>query len=289
MCDIWKEFPKKDICLDSIKEVLSSKSMSKKPDFALTGGEPFMNKNLFGITKQILNVYPFSLKTISTNGTSTERILKFLSTFRKELPEDFSLHISYDGPNHHDLQRGYRSKEKILNTIKTIKKDFKHINLKIKFTITPTNYKDIIPTYDFCIKNRLDFRVKLVENAKNYTNKIDEKKITFKNSIKKSIIKDLLKVYKRKSKYDKRNAEFIKRSINLLLNKSTKKDCYVPFEKIFMMPNGNIYTCIHSESIGNINKKSLDNIWKSEKAQSIRKEVLNHGCKDCVSYHGSCD
>ncbi len=285
MCDIWKEKPKIDLSINNVKKIFQSKVLDRNLDIALTGGEPFLHEKLPGITKIILKNNRHSLKVISTNGVLTEEILKYLNRFKTLLPEDFSLHVSLDGINLNDRQRG-ESLEKIIKTIKCIKDNYPDINIKIKFTITPTNYTDLIPTNRFCKENNLDFRIKLVEYAENYTNKPEKKDLKFSDTAKKKIVYDLVEIYKEKIKSDKKNAEFIKDTIKLLLNKLTPFLCKTPCERIFVMPEGKVYSCIHFTEIGNLNKKSIDEIWNSEKANFIRNYIKQNKCNKCVSYHG---
>ena len=285
MCDIWKENPKIDLSLDFLNKILNNNVVDEDLDITLTGGEPFLHEKINDIVNKILNINPNALKTISTNGLLTDKIILFLDNFHKKLPNNFSLHISLDGINLHNKQRG-KSLENIIKTIKYIKNKSPDINIKIKFTITPLNYSDLIPTYEFCKKNNLDFRIKLVEYAKNYTNKINKRDFIFNNESKKKITKDLLRIYKEKLNFDKKNAEFIKNTINKLLNKNEKIYCKAPFERIFVMPDGRVYSCIHFETIGNLNENSLDEIWNSEKAEQIRNKIKENKCNHCVAYHG---
>ena len=285
MCEIWKEKKQIDISLSNIKKIFQSRFLDKNLNITLTGGEPFLHEKLPEITEIILKNNKHSLKTISTNGALTEDILKYLNRFQTLLPKDFSLHISLDGINIHDKQRG-KSLKNILRTIKLIKKRYPFINIKIKFTITPLNYSDLIPTYEFCKENNIDFRLKLVEYIKNYTNKYENKEFKFTNLSKRKITKDLLKIYREKVKFDKKNAEFIKRTIEKLFNKYDGIYCKVPFERIFVMSNGNVYSCLYYDKIGNLNEEILDNIWTSEKVELIKNDVIYKKCNKCVSYHG---
>lgn len=286
MCDIWKESPKIDISLDNINNILQSECLDENVDISLTGGEPFLHEKLVEITQIILKNKPDSLKTISTNGYLTGNIIDYLAEFNSLLPKGFSLHISLDGINAHDQQRGKSGLIQVMDTIKRVKRNFPLLNIKIKFVITPLNYSDLLPTYYFCKSNRMDFRVKLVEHAKNYTNKVGRAKFNFDETIRKRIAKDLYVIYSEKNGDCKDNAEFIKRIIKQLLNKGEPINCKTPSERIFVMPNADVYSCIHFGSIGNLNENFLDDIWNSTKANSVRKEVKKNKCNKCVSYHG---
>lgn len=67
--------------------------------------------------------------------------------------------------------------------------------------------------------------------------------------------------------------------------------CSYPFERIEILPRGEVYTCCsaylkHNHFIGNIFEQSFDEIWNSEKAKKLRYSVskgnfeyCNHFCK----------
>ena len=286
-CSIWKEQPKKDIPLSFVKKILSSEIVAKNVDITLTGGEPFLHKNYLKIIKLILQYKSSSLKTISTNGTLTKKILKFFKDFESALDKDFSLHISLDGIKSHDRQRG-KSLHQIKKTITLLKTSNPRIKLKLKFTITPLNYRDIISTYNYAKENNIGFKIKLIENAPNYTNKAKAADTAFSISAKKTILNSLAIIYARhKKEGNTKEALFIKKSAQALSGSGKKPLCKAPFERIFVMADGEIYSCIHFDKIGNIRNEELDDIWQSKKSTLIRRKVAKTGCSGCVSYHGS--
>lgn len=285
MCTIWKEQPKKNIKPNIIKKIFSSKILEQDFSLTLTGGEPFLSPYFNEIIEEILFQRPESLKTISTNGIAKEKILQFLKKYRKHFP-NLSLSISFDGINNHDLQRG-KSKDKILFTIKEIKKKFPDLLIKLKLTITPINYSDIIPTYNYCKKLGVKFKIKISESSENYTNKIEEWQPNWTQNMKESIKKDLEIIEKEISNSDNKNADFIKRTISSLDEKKHLKKCLAPYERIFIMPDTSVYSCIHLKKLGYLNEKSLDDLFTSNISKENQLIAENKLCKGCVSFHGS--
>ena len=284
-CDIWQENYKNDIPLLLIKKIFKSRILNKKINLTVTGGEPFLHRNIINVIDFILKSRPGALKTVSTNGTLVKKILFFLNKSHKRLPHDFSLHISLDGIRRHDKQRGESIKQ-IMSNIDLIKSKFPDIKLKLKFTITPINYKDILPSYEYAKLNNLGFKIKLVETAKNYTNKIKKKKFYFNRAARNLIIKDLIYIYKDRAMISNRDMDFIKFTIKFLLGKIKNIACMAPFNRLFIMPDGNVYSCIHFDPIGNLNDNKLDELWNSKKAQQIRSNIKRKGCNRCTAYHG---
>jgi len=285
-CDIWKEAPKNDISPDLIGKLFKARVLDKNIDITLTGGEPFLHKDFLDICKLISEKRLGSLKTVSTNGLLVDNILLFLDTFDSSFPEDFALHISFDGAKNHERIRGIPARE-VMSNIKLIKKSFPAIAIKLKFTITQINYNEILSSYGYSKRYGLGFKIKLVENAANYTNKINIPDKEFDDGIKKKVTKDLFIIYKELKNVNRKESLFIENTIKFLHIGKRITPCRAPSERIFIMPEGKVYSCIHFNPIGNLNTDSLDNIWNSKKAKYIRGDVARSGCNNCVSYHGS--
>lgn len=65
-----------------------------------------------------------------------------------------------------------------------------------------------------------------------------------------------------------------------------KYACTFPFERIEILPQGEVYTCCsaylkHNYYIGNINTDGFEDIWNSEKAQNLRKSVATGNFEYC--------
>lgn len=281
-CDIWAQKSRRELSFSQIKKVLTSDAVGRNPDLAITGGEPFLHSGFFNIVKFLLHSRPLALKTVSTNGTVRSGLIKFLDTFQPLLPSDFALHISVDGINKHDIQRG-RSLKLILDNISLIRRQFPGVNIKLKFTITPVNYADIIPTYDYAYSRNIGFKIKLVENACHYTNQYIKRTFRFSPRMKESIVKDLIAISLKAGHKEKL---FIKSTIDYLNKDNARIYCATPFDRIFVAADAQVYSCLHFAPIGNISLQTLDEIWGSPRARSLRNRIQRSGCNKCVSFHG---
>ena len=281
MCDIWKEKKNNYFTAGMINDIFSSDVLSEAVDVTLTGGEVFLHPELFSLVERIQHFRPKGIRTLSTNGVLTEEIMSFMGRFYDTLSKDFSIHISFDGVNAHDAQRGMPSKHKVLDTIKLLKKDYRHLPVKIKYTITPSNYSDVLETYFFCKKNKLEFKPKIVEYAPHYTNRFLKRAFVFTDEQKIKIREDLLCV----------NAElkspFISESIEFLYGRNEFRYCLTPFNRAFIMSTGDVFSCIHFAKIGNIKTASLEAMWYSSTAKGHQNRMEKGGCRKCVSYHGA--
>src|SRR3989338_3937224 len=83
-CDIW-QLPKKMLELKLAERLLDDPAVRKSAqyygnafDISLGGGEPFAHPKLQEIVNLVQEKYPGCIKSISTNGVLTKRIVAFL-------------------------------------------------------------------------------------------------------------------------------------------------------------------------------------------------------------------
>lgn len=61
-----------------------------------------------------------------------------------------------------------------------------------------------------------------------------------------------------------------------------KKFCSVPFNSVHLVPGGDVYVCGWSdEKIGNVLKEDIEKIWGGEKAEKIRKSIIEDSYQYC--------
>lgn len=105
MCDSWRKEPEDELTLEEIERIFAQ--MPKLDVVRLTGGEPFVRKDLLEIgALAIAHLRPIVLH-VTTNGFLTDRIVEFV----ERRPRRTLLHllVSIDGvAEEHDRIRGHR-------------------------------------------------------------------------------------------------------------------------------------------------------------------------------------
>jgi len=290
ICNIWKENKKNDLAFGSIIKITDS--ITNPLTIALTGGEPFLHPEFDKIYKYLFRSYlqkKILSINISTNAYS-DKIKKFIVknyNFLKPL----SLSISLDGiGNTHNKQRGKKDAfEKTIKNITYVKKI--GVPLRIKFTITPINYQELLKVYTLSKKLGAQFTTKLVEskNANYYHKQWQGYNRQFNQEQLKKISQDLNKIYLFEKRDSKMNAlmifalssitKFIKQGNLNFIN-----DCLTPKHYLFITPDGKIFSCLYYSSIGKIknDKIAINNgLYKK-----ILKEAKTGKCPKCLAYHG---
>jgi len=297
MCTIWKEKKKRDLEISQIKKLILS-PIFKKPiqSISLTGGEPFLYPKINTLYKFLTLAKEKKLiKSIGiyTNGYNTKQILRFLKE-NKSFLYGLDLGISLDGSQKiHNFLRGKKDAwQKTINTIKKIHTYYPQVNLEIKFTITPYNFKEISKIYRFCRKNNLFFSPKFVESGtKNYYHKAGKPLLetNFSSNQKKEIQKSLISLLKKEKTEKKKiiDAKVIGTLYKFLsIGKKLIKSCKTPYYCLFINPEGKIYPCVYFPPIADLSKNNWEEELLGEKYKSLAKKALKGKCQKCLSYHG---
>jgi len=226
-------------------------------DINITGGEPFLRKDLVEIIKILAARNPKANIIISSNGFATNLIVHAIREIRRFKP-DIGVAISLDGIGQaHDMIRGIENGYVLaLSTIDALKKEG-ITNLKIGFTIGDYNIQELRKIYGLSRELGVELTIAAVHSSENYFSK--------KNPIehKKEIIQELewLKNKELSSGNFKRWArayfthgliEFIKTGKRLLPDYSGRLS-------IFIDPQGIVYPCdISASAMGKLD--DLENI-----------------------------
>lgn len=285
MCDLWAidDMPS-DLPLEKLEEILKSNSLKHVKTISITGGEPFLRKDIYQVHRLIRNYFPSANISISTNGLLHEEILNFL----KKISEFGSVYliISIDGIKSHDSMRGLKGAfEKTLGTLKVVRREFPKLPIAIKFTITPWNHKELFHAYELSQKEGVSFLIKTVDNLKEYTAianyRKNKNRFSFDKNERDAIIADLKRIQTDQLKNRQfRSYIFTKELINYFSKMQyTLSYCTLPFYSLFINQTGKVYGCRKFKSLGNIYNTPLDIILSEEKKP--------HGiCKNCVSHYG---
>jgi len=278
MCNIWKRKSKNELSTKEIKNFfLKNKKLLKDLKvISLTGGEPFLRKDLVEIVRIIANFKKEIHIHISTNGLLTERIIKYVKEIKK-ITNHFDISVSIDGTKEmHEKIRGILGCfDKSMNTLKKLKN--LGIGVSLGLTASPMNYKEITKVRSIAREEDVPFTFQIVNITKDYFSNLD-RNIDFA----KLDIKELQRMIMNK------NLSLSERFINYGCIEYAKNkgkmlfSCFAGFNSFFLDPYGNAYVCAPDKILfGNIREKSLEEIWFSKEAKIGRKKVRDGRCVRC--------
>ncbi len=277
MCNIWQ--------MDDFDE-LHPEQYVKLPDslrtINVTGGEPFLRKDLVEVLRQIHTAAPLSRIVISSNGFLTERIADSMVQIREFHP-NIGIGISVDGLGDvHDKIRGVPGGfDKAIGTVKAVRaagiKD-----VRIGMTIVSDNVHQLLDVHSLAGELDVEFTTTVAHNSEIYFRKTDNEPWMATPELRSALLKIENSHLRSNSPKDWFRAYHMEGITNRSMRSSAAGKCSAASRFFFMDPKGDVYPCIvMNRVIGNIKDfNSLDDLFRSAKMSEIRSLVRS--CKsDC--------
>jgi MoaA/NifB/PqqE/SkfB family radical SAM enzyme len=252
----------------------------------ITGGEPFLRKDLTEIISEIIDNCGVPRVSIKSNGFYIDRIEKDIPFLINKYPNtEFTLSISLDGPkNIHDKVRNFNGAyDRVIETLKTMEKHREKNNFFLRLASVLTNEnKDFLPGFmDITQQWSIDFHeVILIRDIP------DEEQLKLK-----SIYKDLSeKQQKRSSKNWKKSfngklfEKLYKETIKRLEKNSNHSPCVAGSRFVEIFPDGIVRGCEVEKlwdmsTIGKIeNRFDIIDVLKSKKAKDFANFAKKCSC-----------
>jgi len=287
MCNIWQKDSKNEF--KDIKK-LTGPLFKELRWVNLTGGEPFMRKDLVQIAGLLSTLPKLEGIAIPSNGFLTDRIVKdtkeILKTINKK--QFLSITLSIDGyEKTHDNIRGvpgaYKKVTKTLDELLKLKKRHPNFNVGIQPTISKKNLDEIWDFYDEMRKKcSVGFAVMLTSEGY-YSN--TNSKIALSVQDKKLIAKKFMQIIKQDPQY----GFYYSKLIELFNTGQRNFGCLAGYVTMYLDPFGNIspcpvLSCDKRYLFGNINDKD---VWFNTHAAAIRQKLTTE--KICSSCSMMCD
>lgn len=274
-CEIWKIKPQNEINLDNINNIFDSLNKNLLW-LSLSGGEiTLVNYYYELVDEAVRRCKNLKILAFTTNALSVSKALKY-ALYAKEKGLDVLITISLDGDKEtHDKLRGipgnFDKCEKLYNELKNNK-----INVVYGITVSDQNTNFIKEKYIYYRDKIRAVTFVHSEGIYNIENKTSDLPII-------DSIKKILQNYYIKNLSEIIEKIHIKLSINFLKNNRKKNiiPCEVLNTSAHIMPSGDVKPCMFMNSIGNIKKEKLANIYQSEKTNLIRKEIKEEKCPKC--------
>ena len=271
MCNRFKapSLPEEEISLETIRK------LPKMYFTNITGGEPFIRHDLSDVVRELYK--KTDRIVISTNGFFTERIL----ALAKEFPQ-VGIRISIEGLRETNdeirglqdgFDRGYETLKKLV--------EMRHPDVGFGMTVQDRNAHDLVPLYRLSDELGMEFATASLHNSFYFVeskNVIHDRPMLAQNF--ENLINEMLKSSSPKKWF---RAYFNHGLINYIYGQPRLLPCDMAFDTFFIDPYGDVMPCNGTkdkEVMGNLNEQSWDELWNSERAESVRKKV-RHCDRNC--------
>jgi len=270
MCDIWKIKNSPELTLEDLAKLPSSLL-----DVNLSGGEPFLRKDLPEIVAVVKKTCPKARLVISSNGFLTPVIDKAMTKILKIAP-DIGVAFSVDGIGEmHNTMRGIPGGfDRVMDSLKLLK-GMGMTNLRLAFTITEQNITHFDKVYDLAQELGVQFTHSFAQSSEFYfggKQNINNPRRDLLEAAYGHIINSELKSWNVKRWL---RAYFANGMFKFITSKNPILDNAPGRDFFFLDPSGDIYPSVmHNVVLGNIHK--VDNFakfWQGAEIDEKRKKV----------------
>jgi MoaA/NifB/PqqE/SkfB family radical SAM enzyme len=274
MCNIWQLKPHEDLGVGDYAKIPSSLR-----DVNISGGEPFLRKDLVDIVRVVHEKCEGPRIVISSNGFRTGHIIAAMEELRKTIP-NVGIGISLDGVNDtHDRIRGIPGAyKKALATLQRLE-ERGFANVRIGFTAMNENVHEMKKVYDLARSLGFQFTTAVAQNSEIYFSTHANTGVEsgdLENALGYVIRREL------RSRHPKQWLRAYFESGSLKFNKEKRRilKCSAGIDFFYLSPEGLVYPCLTiPEAMGNLKEQSFEEIWQSDRANEVRGRI--NGCEQC--------
>jgi len=266
MCNIWKEKPGEEV-LPSIYYKLPNTLRT----INISGGEPFLRKDLLEVIDIIQSRCKRPRMVISTNGL-LPRVIKKQIKQVLEFKNDTGVRVSIDGIGEvHDRVRGLKGA--FVNGMESLRilQGLGIRDLGIAFTVLGFNLSNIQNVYDLSRKLGIQFALNVAYNSSIYFKNVSGEYLIDYEELKDNL--DYIVNRELRSLEPKRwfRAYFEHALVGYVSGQKKLENCTAGVDFFYLDPQGNVYPCtVLDMRLGNLQEKSFDDIWNSKEAQKVR-------------------
>ncbi|NOX88777.1 MAG: radical SAM protein [Calditrichaeota bacterium] len=259
--------------------------------FTLSGGEPFLRRDIVDVVKVIYKRSQPAIINIPTNGSLHKVIPERVEAMIKACPKsDIIINLSLDEISEkHDEIRGFPGNwERAMKTYEQLKEltAYPNFTLGIHTVISVFNVKRFPEIYRELIQLQPDSYITEIAEERVELGTMGEK-ITPNKEDYFSAIDFLIAEMKGKRLKGLANVarsfriEYYQLVKRYLLKNEQIIPCYAGVASCQLSPDGDVWACcIRADSMGNLREHNYDfkKVWNSEAARKIRKSIKNREC-----------
>ncbi len=288
-CNVYEK-QVKNFTLDEYKKTFAS--LGRAPYwFTLSGGEPFLRKDISHIAKAAYDICQPGIINIPTNGSLYKVIperVEEIVTYTRDT--DIIINLSLDEIGEaHDKIRGFPGNwERAMKTYEALKELRRYPNFTLgihtvisKFNVKrfPEIYRELIKLEpDSYITEIAEERVELGTMGSDITPSLTEYAEAINFLIKEmrdSKVRGVAKIAQSfRFEYYRLVKAYLARQTQVI-------PCYAGITSVQISPDGDVWPCcIRADSMGNLRESAYDfrKVWNSPEAKKIRASIRNREC-----------
>jgi len=292
MCNIWKIPPDvPNLPAGDWVRLLSSDLFCELIELDITGGEPFIRKDIVDLLSGICELRKNHLRSlrsiaITTNGLLTEQVLDHTRNVLPKLQErnlDLIMVCAVDavGETHNRIRNYKNAWFKVNETIKgliRLRETFPNMIIGLKTTVLPINISELEKVVQYADTMGLFTIISpCIITKGRYLNPDRADDLVFSPKD----IKKMITFYHNEMFQWSYHADSV---IHYLETGKMKKPCSCGFNYLFIRSNGDLFLCpLINRSFGNIKQISVKELFFSKEATRFRRMIGNSPeCQECT-------
>lgn len=276
MCGIWKGRKVADPPAEMYRNLPDSlRSVN------VTGGEPFLRKDLLELVETLRETCPRADVVISTNGLMGDYIVAVMRRLDHG-PRRVGLAISVDGiGDMHDEMRGVPGAfAKAQATLRRLAESGLG-GVRLAFTATPLNVQHFSRVYDLSRQFGVEFTCAVAQGSEHYFQVSGEKMRMAPEVLEREMAPVIRAELATSSLKRWARAYFMRGLLQFASGRGRLLPCAAGRDFFFVDPAGDVYPCnVLSHVMGNLNEQSFDELWSSSRAERAREgaDACRQGC-----------
>lgn len=304
MCDSWKMSGEGDLSVDEIDGIF--KQLNRMQAVRLTGGEPFVRKDLFEIVGLVeRRLKPLGLH-ITTNGFLTDRIVDLCERRSKRTPLQLLVSLDGVGEKHNTIRGSSLAWKTAFATLEALAPRRRELNLDLAVNQTIVDREGVehykllreklaplgvrhqaVMAYDASATYKLEREVDVAPRQIGQFSTFGE----FSDDDFRELFREMESDIKKLPWWARLAKQYYLEGIRQRLLPTGHEEawlnptCVALNSHLRIFPNGDVPTCqFNSKTIGNLRDQSFEEVWKGVRAAEQRRWV-----RQCVGCWAECE
>jgi Fe-coproporphyrin III synthase len=293
-CNIWQYDKRKalgeEITLEELeRNLFSAQALAGVLDIGITGGEPFLRRDLAALVRAMFAHFPRARIGAVTNGIRHERVVETAAQIAAESPgRTFSIALSLDGYGEtHDRVRGVPGNfERVLTCVTQLRERAPAVQLGFSHTVTPVSMQDSLRCYELARELGVGFMYRLAHESPYLRNEGDP--IWSPAAL--AEVRPIVAELNRRMLADQSPAArvgnthypqiaFYNRMMDYFEQPRRTSECYSGTHSFLLNHDGEIHPCINMpHSMGNVRRDHFDTLWFGAAADAVRAPIAAWEC-----------
>jgi MoaA/NifB/PqqE/SkfB family radical SAM enzyme len=274
MCSIWQIKEHNDVTPETYRRLPTTLN-----DVNVSGGEPYLRKDLSEIIEVIHDHLPKARIVVSSNGFLGERLIPRALELR-EIDPEIGYGFSIDGIGEkHDYIRGIPGGyEKTIGVVKALKKEGIE-NIRIAYTLTTENPDHMIKVYELAKELGVQYTMSVSHDSELYFGQHSSTLITqntpqYSSEELREHFVQIIKTELGKFHWKRWGRAFgIYGMYRLIADGEPLFYSQPGIDYFYLDPKGDVYpSVIHNYVMGNIARDDFSTVWNSRMADDARRK-----------------